>query len=102
MRPDGPRGVLPGEGRGSTWEAKKVCLGCDVRGECLEYALQHDERFGIWGGLSERERRKLEEAREARSLPDTVGPARPTARQPGDQAGAARGSQGAAHRRPTL
>ena len=44
---------------GSTREAKKVCLGCDVRGECLEYALQHDERFGIWGGLSERERRKL-------------------------------------------
>jgi WhiB family redox-sensing transcriptional regulator len=30
-----------------------------VRAECLEYALGHDERFGIWGGLSERERRKL-------------------------------------------
>ena len=30
-----------------------------VRAECLEYALAHDERFGIWGGLSERERRKL-------------------------------------------
>ena len=36
-----------------------MCLTCDVRDECLEYALQHDERFGIWGGLSERERRKL-------------------------------------------
>jgi WhiB family redox-sensing transcriptional regulator len=34
-------------------------VGCDVRGECLEYALEHDERFGIWGGLSERERRKF-------------------------------------------
>lgn len=32
---------------------------CDVRDQCLEYALQNDERFGIWGGLSERERRKL-------------------------------------------
>jgi len=32
---------------------------CDVRAECLEYALAHDERFGIWGGLSERERRRL-------------------------------------------
>ena len=42
-----------------TREAKKVCVGCDVRAECLEYALAHDERFGIWGGLSERERRKL-------------------------------------------
>lgn len=44
---------------GSTRDAKKVCVGCDVRGECLEYALAHDERFGVWGGLSERERRKL-------------------------------------------
>ncbi len=31
-------------------------MGCEVRHECLEYALAHDERFGIWGGLSERER----------------------------------------------
>ena len=44
---------------GSTRDAKKVCVGCEVRGECLEYALEHDERFGIWGGLSERERRKF-------------------------------------------
>lgn len=44
---------------GSTREAKRVCLTCDVRGDCLEYALANDERFGIWGGMSERERRKL-------------------------------------------
>ena len=37
----------------------KVCLTCEVRDECLESALMNDERFGIWGGLSERERRKL-------------------------------------------
>ena len=37
----------------------RVCLTCDVQAECLDYALAHDERFGIWGGLSERERRKL-------------------------------------------
>ena len=53
-----PEAFFPEKG-GSTGEAKKVCLYCDVRGECLEYALAHDERFGIWGGLSERERRKL-------------------------------------------
>jgi WhiB family transcriptional regulator, redox-sensing transcriptional regulator len=53
-----PEAFFPEKG-GSTREAKKVCLSCDVRGECLEYALAHDERFGIWGGLSERERRKL-------------------------------------------
>jgi WhiB family transcriptional regulator, redox-sensing transcriptional regulator len=53
-----PEAFFPEKG-GSTREAKKVCLTCEVRGECLEYALQHDERFGIWGGMSERERRKL-------------------------------------------
>ena len=53
-----PEAFFPEKG-GSTREAKKVCVGCEVRAECLEYALPHDERFGIWGGLSERERRKL-------------------------------------------
>ena len=53
-----PEAFFPEKG-GSTREAKRVCTGCDVRAECLEYALAHDERFGIWGGLSERERRKL-------------------------------------------
>jgi WhiB family redox-sensing transcriptional regulator len=53
-----PEAFFPEKG-GSTRDAKKVCLECGVRGECLEYALVNDERFGIWGGLSERERRKL-------------------------------------------
>ncbi len=53
-----PEAFFPEKG-GSTREAKKVCVSCEVRAECLEYALQNDERFGIWGGLSERERRKL-------------------------------------------
>ncbi|MCV7426640.1 WhiB family transcriptional regulator [Mycobacterium montefiorense] len=53
-----PEAFFPEKG-GSTREAKKICLGCEVRHECLEYALAHDERFGIWGGLSERERRRL-------------------------------------------
>ncbi|WP_422388975.1 WhiB family transcriptional regulator [Janibacter alittae] len=53
-----PEAFFPEKG-GSTREAKRVCTGCEVRKECLEYALEHDERFGIWGGLSERERRKL-------------------------------------------
>jgi WhiB family transcriptional regulator, redox-sensing transcriptional regulator len=58
MRSDRSRGIFPEKG-GSTREAKRVCLSCEVRSECLEYALAHDERFGIWGGLSERERRRL-------------------------------------------
>ena len=53
-----PEAFFPEKG-GSTREAKSVCKVCEVRQECLEYALAHDERYGIWGGLSERERRKL-------------------------------------------
>lgn len=44
---------------GSTKKAKKVCSNCPVREQCLNYAMDHNERFGIWGGYSERERRKL-------------------------------------------
>ena len=47
----------------STREAKEVCRGCVVRMECLEYALDSAEKFGIWGGMSERERRRLRRAR---------------------------------------
>ena len=50
---------------GSTRDPKRVCKACEVREPCLEYALDHDERFGVWGGLSERERRELK--RQART-----------------------------------
>ena len=54
----------------STKEAKSVCGGCEVKTECLEYALRHGEKFGIWGGMSERERRRL---RRQRALATTSG-----------------------------
>ena len=47
----------------STREAKEVCRGCVVRYGCLEYALQNGEKFGIWGGMSERERRRIRRQR---------------------------------------
>ncbi|WP_136089519.1 WhiB family transcriptional regulator [Auritidibacter ignavus] len=53
-----PEAFFPEKG-GSTRDAKRVCAQCTVRQECLDYALAHDERFGIWGGMSERERRRL-------------------------------------------
>ncbi|MCQ9163570.1 WhiB family transcriptional regulator [Arthrobacter sp. STN4] len=53
-----PEAFFPEKG-GSTRDAKKVCGACNVKAQCLEYALANDERFGIWGGLSERERRRL-------------------------------------------
>ncbi|GIH89911.1 hypothetical protein Psi01_05410 [Planobispora siamensis] len=43
----------------STAEAKSVCASCPVRFECLTDALQRMERHGIWGGLTEQERRKV-------------------------------------------
>jgi WhiB family redox-sensing transcriptional regulator len=57
-----PEAFFPDKG-GSTRDAKRVCAGCPVRLQCLEFALGNDERFGIWGGLSERERRRLRLAR---------------------------------------
>ena len=57
-----PEAFFPEKG-GSTREAKRICSRCEVKTECLEYALGHDERFGIWGGLSERERRRLKRRR---------------------------------------
>ncbi len=47
----------------STREAKEVCRGCVVQDECLEFALSNGEKFGIWGGKSERERRRVRRQR---------------------------------------
>ena len=47
----------------TTREAKAVCRACVVREPCLEYALENGEKFGIWGGTSERERRRIRKMR---------------------------------------
>ena len=52
-----PEAFFPEKG-GSTRDAKRVCAKCEVREQCLKWAIDHDERFGIWGGMSERERRR--------------------------------------------
>jgi WhiB family transcriptional regulator, redox-sensing transcriptional regulator len=55
-------------GRGATYdvdECKKLCRSCPVRAECLAYAMRNGEHFGVWGGLSERERRRLRRQRRA-------------------------------------
>ena len=57
-----PDAHFPEKG-GSTLAAKKVCQSCPVIAECLEYAISNNERFGVWGGRSERERRDLMDAR---------------------------------------
>jgi WhiB family transcriptional regulator, redox-sensing transcriptional regulator len=40
-------------------EAKRICAICPVREPCLEYALATREKHGVWGGLTERERRRV-------------------------------------------
>lgn len=40
-------------------EAKEICTGCAVQATCLEYALSHREKEGVWGGATERERRRI-------------------------------------------
>lgn len=57
-----PDAFFPERG-GSTKAAKLMCKGCPVTTQCLDYALDNEERHGVWGGLSERERRKITTAR---------------------------------------
>lgn len=64
-----PEAFFPEKG-GSTKEAKRVCAQCGVRDDCLQAALDKDERFGIWGGKSERERRRLKRAQKLPLLSD--------------------------------
>lgn len=66
-----PEIFTPDKG-GSTRAAKAVCAACDVTAQCLAYALAHDERFGVWGGLSENDRKKL---RKGTYIPGQIRPA---------------------------
>jgi WhiB family transcriptional regulator, redox-sensing transcriptional regulator len=59
-RDAGPRVMHPVKERGPEVEAaKRVCRGCDVQAECLAHAITAGEPFGVWGGFTEKERRKL-------------------------------------------
>lgn len=46
---------------------KKVCGGCEIKNECLEYSLDAEEEFGVWGGVGEVERRRMIEKRKLES-----------------------------------
>jgi WhiB family redox-sensing transcriptional regulator len=61
-----PEAFFPEKGA-STAAAKRICAACPVRTSCLAFALDRNERFGVWGGLSERERRRLITAGQASS-----------------------------------
>jgi WhiB family redox-sensing transcriptional regulator len=53
-----PEAFFPEKG-GSVREAKRICSRCEVKPECLAWALGSKEPFGVWGGTTERERRIL-------------------------------------------
>lgn len=55
---------FPERGASAT-AAKGICRRCEVRGECLEYALDRGEARGVWGGLAEDERRQIRRSRAA-------------------------------------
>ena len=59
---DGVGGVAPGPEEEAE-EAKAICNICPVCETCLEYALANREREGVWGGLNERERRRVSRQR---------------------------------------
>lgn len=50
-------------------KAQKICASCPVADTCLEYALANHVDHGIWGGKSERERRRLQRSRRRMKLP---------------------------------
>ncbi len=49
-------------------EAKQICARCEVRERCLDHALGSREREGVWGGLTERERRRIIRQRRRRRM----------------------------------
>lgn len=53
-----PRVFFPERGADLS-RAKAICRACDVQAECLAYALNNGETHGVWGGMSERQRRRL-------------------------------------------
>ena len=53
-----PAVFFPSDGVGVE-TARRICADCPVRGECLEYALEFRIDHGVWGGCSERERRRI-------------------------------------------
>lgn len=80
-----PSTFFPSDGVGVD-VARKICADCPVKAPCLEYALLHRIDHGVWGGASERERRRIARARrlEARVRPSSASPASDASPAPAD------------------
>lgn len=60
-RNENPDLFFPERGESSR-EAKDICRPCPVKVECIDYAMRHRITYGIWGGLSERQRKTMRRA----------------------------------------
>lgn len=61
-----PQGVFFARHGGDRYdEARQICRACAVKQTCLEFALRNDCQYGMWGGLNEKERRRLKRTRAA-------------------------------------
>jgi WhiB family redox-sensing transcriptional regulator len=65
---DIPRSIFFPDSRVGVKIAKRVCAGCPVRSQCLDYALTSGLEHGVWGGASEQERRRLMRRRDSRKV----------------------------------
>lgn len=67
---DGPRGCIEGKGEQGRYArikaAKEVCAGCLERHPCLEWAINTNQAYGVWGGKTERERKNIQKVRRER------------------------------------
>jgi WhiB family redox-sensing transcriptional regulator len=66
-----PATFFPSDGVGVE-VAKRICATCPVKGVCLEYALEHRIDHGVWGGTSERQRRRILKTRRTTANPRYV------------------------------
>ena len=58
-----PDVFFPGKGNDAAGAAKRICAGCPVRVECLDYAIERPERVGVWGGKTPNERKAIRRQR---------------------------------------
>ena len=63
-----PSTFFPSDGVGVD-RARKICVGCPVLTRCLDYALEQRIDHGVWGGCSERERRRILKRRRLSAVP---------------------------------
>ena len=66
-----PDTFFPSDGVGVE-VARRICDGCGVQTRCLEYALRNRIDHGVWGGASERQRRRILKARRLAAVPKRV------------------------------